>query len=155
MSEHVNKPGKFDELLQLEDALKNDTFGEVKNPLLESVKTHKGTMDDPLPWPHIVYSKNVIKLEEAVYNFHNSNPDYGLKDYMGVLGRYGYTDINVRTIDVSKMDDICLMALFMALIRGERFCDGLILGALEAGAVQRWLARLREIDCQNADCQTD
>ncbi len=144
MNGHIES-GKFDELLQLEDALKNDTFGEVKNPLLESVKTHKGTMDDPLPWPHIEYSTNVIKMEEAVYNFHKNNPDYGLKDYMDILGQYGYTNIKVDTVDVSEMDDRCLMALFMALIRGERFCDGLILDALETGAVQRWLARLREI----------
>ena len=57
----------------------------------------------------------------------------------------GYTNINVDTIDVSKMDDKCLMALFMALIRGERFHDGLILHSLEEGNVQRWLAKLREI----------
>ena len=145
MREHAIEPGKFEELLQLEDALKNDSFGEVINPLLESVKTHKGTKNDPLPWPHIKYSENVHKLIEAVYNFHKNNPDYELTDYMGILGQYGYTDIKVDTIDVSKMDDKCLMALFMALIRGERFCDGLILEALEAGAVQKWLARLREI----------
>ena len=145
MSEHVIDPGKFEELLQLEEALKNDSFGEVKNPLLEGAKKHKGTIDDPIPWPHISYSENVIKMEKAIYNFHDANPDYGLKDYMDILGSYGYTDIKVDTIDVSEMDDRCLMALFMALIRGERFCDGLILGALEAGAVQRWLARLREV----------
>lgn len=33
----------------------------------------------------------------------------------------------------------------MALVRGEHFCDGLILSALEARAVQRWLKRLKEI----------
>lgn len=145
MSEHIIEPGKFDELLQLEDALKNDSFGEVKNPLLKGAKLHKGTVDDPIPFPHIEYSETVDKLMEAVYNFHIANPDYGLTDYMGVLERYGYMNINVDTIEVSKMDDKCLMALFMALIRGERFHDGLILHSLEEGNVQRWLARLREI----------
>ena len=136
---------KFAEILQMEDELKNDGYGEVKNPLLEGAKLHKGTREDPIPFPHIEYSETVHKLIKAVYNFHKANPDYDLVNYMGILNSYGYTDINVNTIDVSEMDDKCLMALFMALIRGERFCDGLILDALENGAVQRWLARLRVI----------
>ena len=145
MSEHDIKHGKFDELLMLQDELKNDSFGEVKNPLLEGAKLHKGTREDPIPFPHIEYSEAVRKLIKAVYNFHKANPDYDLFNYMGILNCNGYTDINVNTIDVSEMDDKCLMALFMALIRGERFCDGLILDALEEGAVQRWLERLRTI----------
>ena len=145
MSEHDIKHGKFDELLMLKVELKNDSFGEVKNPLLEGAKLHKGTREDPIPFPHIEYSEAVHKLIKAVYNFHKANPDYDLFNYMGILNCNGYTDINVNTIDVSEMDDKCLMALFMALIRGERFCDGLILDALEEGAVQRWLERLRTI----------
>ena len=145
MSEHDMKSGKFDELLMLQNELKDDSFGEVKNPLLEGAKLHKGTREDPIPFPHIEYSEAVHKLIKAVYNFHKANPDYDLFNYMGILNCNGYTDINVNTIDVSEMDDKCLMALFMALIRGERFCDGLILDALEEGAVQRWLERLRTI----------
>ena len=38
-----------------------------------------------------------------------------------------------------------LNGLVHGLDPGERFCDGLILDALETGAVQRWLARLREV----------
>lgn len=137
---------KFDELLQLEDDLRTDTFGEVKNSFAESMKTHKGTREDPLPFPHIEYTDTVHKLIRAVYNFNESNPEYDLYNYMAILERYGYKDnLNVDTIDVSEMDDKCLMALFMALVRGERFCDGLILEALRAGAVQRWIERLKTI----------
>ena len=125
--------------------LNNDAFGEVKNPLLEGSKLHKGTIEDPIPFPHIEYSETVRKLIKAIYNFHKANPDYDLFNYMVILNCNGYTDINVHTVDVSKMDDRCLMALLMALVRGERFHDGLILQALEDGDVQRWLARLREI----------
>lgn len=145
MSEHDVKLGKFNELLMLQNELKDDSFGEVKNPLLEGAKLHKGTIDDPIPFPHIEYSEAVQKLIKAVYNFHKANPDYDLFNYMAILNCNGYTDINVHTVDVSKMDDRCLMALLMALVRGERFHDGLILQALEDGDVQRWLARLREI----------
>ncbi|SCW67248.1 hypothetical protein SAMN02910456_02511 [Ruminococcaceae bacterium YRB3002] len=145
MTEKTGQVDKFSELLELESELKGDSFGEIKNPLFESVKKHKGTEDDPLPFPHIEYSDTVRKLIRAVYSFHESNPEYELNEYMEILKCHGYTDINVETIDVSNMDDKCLMALFMALVRGERFCDGLILDALEVGAVQRWLVRLREL----------
>ena len=145
MSESTKESSKFEELLTLEEALKNDTYGEVINPISETTKTHKGTLEDPLPFPHIEYSKTVQNLIHAVYDFHKANPDYELTDYMGILAYYGYTDVNVETVDVSEMNDKCLMALFMALIRGERFHDGLILQALECGSVQKWLARLRAI----------
>jgi hypothetical protein len=141
-----SESGRFDELLQLEDALRYDSYGEVKNSFAESIKTHKGTKEDPIPFPHVEYSETVHQLIQAVYNFNKANPEYDLYHYMDVLGGYGYKEnIDVDTIDVSKMDDKCLMALFMALVRGERFCDGLILGALESGAVLRWIERLREI----------
>lgn len=140
-----NLLAKFEELLSLENELKDDAYGEVRHPFSESVKEHKGTIEDPLPFPYIEYSDVVRKLVKAIYNFHDANPDYDLKNYMDILECNGYKDINIDTIDVSAMDDKCLMALFMALVRGERFCDGLILGALEEGAVQRWLKRLREI----------
>ena len=119
----------------------------VINPLLEGAKLHKGTMEDPIPFPHINYTETVLKFVHAVYDFHKVNPEYDLVNYMGILETNGYTDINVNTIDVSGMDDRCLMALFMALVRGERFCDGLMLDAFTHGDVQRWLARLREVVC--------
>ena len=145
MSETTKGNSKFDELLKLEDALKGDSYGKVVNPFSETIKTHKGTTEDPLPFPHIEYSEAVESLIHAVYDFHKANPDYELTDYMGILAYYGYTDVNVKTVDVSEMNDKCLMALFMALVRGERFYEGLILQALECGSVQKWLARLRVI----------
>ena len=134
-------PGKskFDGIIDLEEALKNDTFGEVVRDT-----THKGTPDDPIPMPYIKYSEAVRKLMKEVYAFQENNPDYELTRYQETLEKYGYKEVSFET-DVSNMDSRCLMALFMGLIRGERFCDGLILDALESGAVQRWIARLREL----------
>ena len=37
------------------------------------------------------------------------------------------------------------MALLMWVVRGERFCDGLILGNLEKGRIQKLLSRLKAI----------
>ncbi len=131
---------KFDELLNLEEPLKTDKFGKW---IVD--KKHKGTKDDPFEMPYLSYTETVSKLIEAVYSFNEKNPDYNLYNYNEVLEQYGYKELKFEKIDVSKMDDKCLMALFMALVRGERFCDGLIMSMLEAGIVQKWLKRLNEL----------
>ena len=134
------KPSIFDGILRLEDALREDPFGEVV-----SVPGHKGTVDDPIPMGHISYSNAVTQLIEEIYAFVDANPDYDLRQYHAILKEYGYEDISPLEIDVSKVDSKCLMAMFVWLVRGERFCDGLILDAMETGVVQRWMTRLREI----------
>ena len=137
---------KFKDILQLENLLENDAYGEIKDSFADSMKTHKGTVDDPLPFPHIEYTEVVRKLIHAVYDFNDANPEYDLYNYNSVLKSYGINgSINLEDIDVSEMDDKCLMALFMALVRGERFCDGLILDALQSGSVQKWIKRLKVI----------
>lgn len=140
---------KFSELLQLEEELMNGSIGEVKNPISESIKEHKGTVDDPIPFPHVIYSGTVRKLVKAVYNFNESNPDYDLYNYMNVLQQHGYTDIDIISVDVTEMNEKCIMALFMALVCGERFYDGLILDAMEKGSVKRWFRRLKELVTDN------
>ena len=82
---------------------------------------------------------------EAVYNFIENNPDYNLYNYDEILERNGYRINDINSIDVSGMDEKCLMAMFVYFVRGERFCDGFILTALEARTVQRCFKRLREI----------
>lgn len=134
------KTSIFDGILNLEDALREDPFGEVV-----SFPGHKGTADDPIPMGHISYSNAVRQLIEEIYAFIDANPDYDLRQYHAILKEYGYEDISPLEIDASKVDSKCLMAMFVWLVRGERFCDGLILDALETGVVQRWIARLREI----------
>ena len=130
---------KFDELLKLEEPLKKDKFGEW---IVDS--KHKGTKDAPIQLPFPAYTDTVNKLIKAVYNFNEKNPDYNLYNYNEVLEQNGYKELMFDKIDVSNMDDKCLMALFMALVRGERFCDGLIMKMLEAGIVKKWLKRLKE-----------
>ncbi|MCR5375510.1 MAG: DUF6508 domain-containing protein [Lachnospiraceae bacterium] len=134
------KTSIFDGILNLEDALREDPFGEVV-----SFPEHKGTAEDPIPMGYISYSNAVGQLVEAIYAFVDANPDYDLRQYHTILEEYGYEDVSPLEIDVSKVDSKCLMAMFVWLVRGERFSDGLILDALKAGVVQRWMARLREI----------
>lgn len=42
--------------------------------------------------------------------------------------------------------DRCILALLIASLRAERFCDGALLGFIKNGAVTRWLKRLQKLD---------
>ena len=52
----------------------------------------------------------------------------------------------MSTVDVSKMDGQGVMALIMAAVRAERFCDGALKEFFENGSIEKWLLRLKEID---------
>lgn len=53
-----------------------------------------------------------------------------------------------KYLDVFKECDFgrAVMALIVASMRGERFCDGFLLRLLNEGCVVKWLKRLDEID---------
>ena len=76
---------KFDELLELEEALNKDKFGEWGHD-----KEHKGTEDDPIHLPFPIYTETACKFMKAVYNFVKNNPDYNLYNYSEILEQKGY-----------------------------------------------------------------
>lgn len=131
---------KFDRILELEELLKADEYGEW---IID--REHKGTRDDPIQFPYVLYTEAVMKLIEVVYEFHENNPEYGLNAYRRILEENGYKNIDLDNLDITNADDKCLMALLMWITRGERFCDGLILHALNSGAVFNIMERLKQI----------
>ena len=48
--------------------------------------------------------------------------------------------------EVTHLDGQGVMALLMAAVRAERFCDGALYRFFEMGCIQRWFKRLEEID---------
>lgn len=46
---------------------------------------------------------------------------------------------------VSNIDAKGIMALFMAMVRSERFCAGTIMEMIKFGTVKQWLLCLREL----------
>jgi len=133
---------KFKNLISLIDNIKNDEYGSW------IYKTgHKGTNDDPIPFPFVSYSDSVNKLIELVYKFEEDNPEYELCHYYKLLNDRGL-EWNMKSLeeaDVSKMDAQGIMAMLMGIVRAERFCDGAILSACRSGIIIRWLERLREL----------
>ena len=133
---------KFDKLLGLLEPLETDSVGDW---IID--KEHKGTEDDPIYFPYPMYTEMVNELIEAVYEFEHENPEYELTKYGELLKERGleWGQQSMENADVSNMDTQCIMALLMGMVRGERFCDGAIMGMIKSGAVKKWLLRLQEL----------
>lgn len=137
---------KFEKLVSFLEKLENDSYGEW---IFD--REHKGTHDDPSQMPYPSYTDVVFELIQAVYDFSEENPDYDLSNYQELLKNRGleWEHSILETADVSNMDAQGIMAMLMGLVRGERFCSGVVLSSLSKGVVKKWLQRLKEISEQD------
>lgn len=125
-------------------------------PLLEAEETHgewiidrehKGTPDDPKQFPFVGYGRVACDLIDMVHECVDDNEDLGVRDHRGVLDSYGLPDEeSVLAADISKCDGKCTLAMILTIVRGDRFCEGLLLSYLNNGKMLEWMKRLREID---------
>lgn len=133
----------FEELVGLIDKIKDDSIGEW---IID--KKNDGTIEHPIQMPFVIYSMIVRLFEQAVYSFEEDHPEFELNRYGSILERYDikWETQSMSTVDVSKMDGQGVMALIMAAVRAERFCDGALKEFFENGSIEKWLLRLKEID---------
>lgn len=113
-------------------------------------REHKGTPDDPIHFPYVSFGKAMRDFEHCVYAFVDEHPEYELTSYSDILARSGieWSAESMEAADASKLDGQTVMALLVASLRADRFCEGALLGFFESGAIRRWLGRLKEIDDQ-------
>lgn len=52
----------------------------------------------------------------------------------------------MRNIDVDTLNEQCILALIMGVIRADRFSEGTLLSFFKDGYILKWLQRLKEID---------
>lgn len=111
-------------------------------------QTGDGSLERPFQMPFVVYDGVVEGLIKAVYRFEEEHPEYGLNRYHQILEKHSirWDDQEMTNADVSEMDGQGVMALLLAAIRADRFCDGALLDFLRRGCIQKWLERLVEID---------
>ena len=133
---------RFGELTKFIEIIEKDKIGEwvIDN---ES----KGTLEEPIQMPWFRYSDVSIDFVDAVYKFNKENDEYELRKYADILEKNGLNfEESLERVDVSAMDAQCVLALIMSIIRGDRFCEGLLASFLEHGCIVKWLKRLKEID---------
>ena len=136
---------KFEALTALLESLENNTpYGEW---VID--QTHKGAGEDPKQQPYVRYADTVFQLINAVHAFSADHPEYQLLEaYQKILTDRGlkWNHKVLESADFEALDDAGVLAVLMGIVRGERFCDGAILSALNKGTIQKGLLRLKQID---------
>ncbi len=138
---------KFGNLTKYLKCLEADVFGEwvVDNK-------SKGTQENPIQIPFVAYSDMVYQFEKDVYAFECANEEMGLNRYNEILKMNGieWSVKSMEEVDISGLDEQCIMALLVGAIRAERFCEGALLDFFENGCILKWLVRLNENDVNEA-----
>ena len=134
---------KYSALTKYINLLKNDIVGEWNCD-----KENDGSSERPMHLPFVIYSITVHRLEGDIYKFAKESDEIVPGKYAEILQangiEWGYD--SMMQADASGLDAQCILALLIASLRAERFCDGALLGFIESGAVTRWLKRLQKLD---------
>ena len=134
---------KYSALTKYINLLKNNNAGEWICD-----KENDGSSERPMHIPFVIYSITVKKLADDIYKFAKESDEIVPSKYAKILQdngiEWGY-DSMIKA-DASGLDAQCILALLIASLRAERFCDGALLEFIKSGAVTRWLKRLQELD---------
>ena len=134
---------KYSALTKYINLLENDNVGEWSCD-----KENAGSAERPMHLPFVIYSITVHKLADDIYKFAKESDEIVPSNYAEILQangiKWGYD--SMMKADASGLDAQCILALLIASLRAERFCDGALLDIIESGAVTRWLKRLQELD---------
>ena len=134
---------KYSVLTKYINLLKNDNVGEWNCD-----KENDGSSERPIQLPFVIYSITVHKLADDIYKFAKESDEIVPGKYAEILQangiKWGYD--SMMKADASGLDAQCILALLIASLRAERFCDGALLDFIESGAVTRCLKRLQELD---------
>lgn len=136
---------KYKSLTNFLPQIKNIEYGKW----YPEKQTGDGSKEYPFQMPCVVYAEVVRMLVKEIYSFEKEHPEYGLNRYDQILEKNKIELGDGKAMadaDVTHLDGQCVMALLMAAVRAERFCDGALLGFFEIGCIQRWLKRLEELD---------
>lgn len=134
---------KYSALTKYINLLKNDNAGEWICD-----KENDGSSERPMHLPFVIYSITVKKLADDIYKFVKASNEIVPSKYAEILQANGieWCYDSMMKADASELDAQCILALLIASLRAERFCDGALLGFIESGAVTRWLKRLQKLD---------
>ena len=130
--------GTYDILLPYVDRLAEDPYGEW---VMDT--SGLGMLESPVQMPFVVYSPVV---ENLIRDVHTCWERSGLRDYVQILADHGI-ELNSRSMSQATPKELpssVLVALLLAAVRAEKFCDGALLEFLQNGSIQKWLKELKE-----------
>lgn len=126
----------YESLTKYLDVFKEDGYGRW---VIDEKEVH---------FPYVNYDDTVRDFLDDVMVFVDAHEEMRLKNYHAILEDQGIERSTeaMAEADPGALDGQTVMALIVASMRGERFCDGFLLRLLNEGCVVKWLKRLKEID---------
>lgn len=116
---------KYESITKYINQFNRKTFGKLTE------QTGEGTKEKPYIMRHFIYDSDVSDFKQEFYNL-----DIADKNYIENI-----TPIKEKKIaDLSESELITKLTFF---IRGDRFCEGCLRGALEDGTICEILQRLK------------
>ena len=126
----------YESLTKYLDVFKEESYGEW---FIDENKVH---------FPYVNYDDEVRNFLGDVLAFVDAHEEMKLTNYYEILEDLGI-EMSTEAMgeaDAESLDGQAVMALIVASMRGERFCEGFLLHLLDEGCVVKWLKRLKEID---------
>ena len=86
-------------------------------------KNNDGTPENTIQMLYVEYSQVVRRFIHDIYSFQENHPECGLNRYSDILreNNLEWGKASMRKADVSALDGKCIMALFVAAVRADRF----------------------------------
>lgn len=110
---------------------------------MQNPQPGNGSKENPFIVPYVSYDEIAMQFYQDIY----AVCDEAKINYSGILEKYGIDKIpNLEDYDVSSVDADLLLCLMMHVTRRDRFCEGYFNRFIEAGILDKWLSRLKEID---------
>lgn len=134
---------KYSALTKYINLLKNANAGEWICD-----KENDGSSERPIHVPFVSYSIAVNNLADDIYKFAKESNEIVPSKYAEIIQANGieWNYDSMIKADASVLDAQCILALLIASLMAERFCDGALLEFIKNGAFTRWLKRLQELD---------
>lgn len=90
----------------------------------------------------------IDQLFDDLNRFIDANPNMNLRHYESVLKEIGleWASESIENAEFMKMDGRGVMALLIAAYRADHFCNGYFAELIRTGLIQKWIARLEELD---------
>lgn len=126
----------YESLTKYLDVFKEESYGEW---VIDENKVH---------FPYVNYTDEVGNFLGDVMAFVDAHEEMDLKRYSSILEDLGIemSTEAMAEADPESLDGQAVMALIVASMRGERFCEGFLLRMFEEGCIRKWLMRLAAID---------
>lgn len=102
---------------------------------------HSGKADDPISMPYVFFDHKTNAFIEEFFKSHIAQ-----KNYQEILEKAGIKEKAFDSVNLHILDETVVCAMLTSIIKGDRYCEGLIKTSIEKGTVTRILKRLKEID---------